>query len=118
MASRSSDSALAPDQEGGQSLTRSAVADSNTDNGRAVCPDLDAEPVVIPEILSAFKAHPDAWRKFRSFPPLYQRVRIDNIQRVVSKPELFESRLTKLIEASEEGEMIGDWHDCGRLLDY
>lgn len=89
-----------------------------TDNGRAVYPDLDAEPVVIPEILSAFKAHPHAWRKFRSFPPLYQRVRIDNIQRVVSKPELFESRLAKLIEASEEGEMIGDWHDCGRLLDY
>ena len=89
-----------------------------TDSGRAVCPDLDAEFVIIPEILSAFKSRPVAWKKFCDFPPLYQRVRIDNIQRVVSKPDLFESRLIKLIEASGRGEMIGDWHDCGRLLDY
>ncbi len=87
-----------------------------TEKGRAVCPDLDAEFVIIPEILSTFKAHPIAWKNFRSLPPLYQRVRIDNVHRVISKPDLFESRLTKLINASERGEMIGDWHDCGRLL--
>ena len=87
-----------------------------TDGGRAACPDLDAEFVVISEILSAFKSFPNAWKNFQGFPPLYQRVRIDNIQRVMSKPELFNSRLSKLIEASERGEMIGDWHDCGRLL--
>lgn len=88
-----------------------------TEAGRAACPDLDAEFVIMPEILSAFMARPVAWKNFRDFSPLYQRVRIDNIQRCVSKPELFNSRLTKLIEASERGEMIGDWHDCGRLLD-
>ena len=87
-----------------------------TENGRAACPDLDAEFVIIPEILSTFKSTPVAWENFRNFPPLYQRVRIDNIQRVVSKRELFDSRLQKLIEASGRGEMIGDWHDCGRLL--
>ena len=87
-----------------------------TDRGRAVCPDLDAEFVIMPEIVTVFKAHPLAWKNFCGFPPLYQRVRIDNIQRVVSKPELFESRLIKLIEASERNEMIGDWHDCGRLF--
>lgn len=86
-----------------------------TDRGRAVCPALDAEFVMMPEIVAAFKFHPAAWENFQGFPPLYQRVRIDNIQRVVSKPELFESRLAKLIEASGRGEMIGDWHDCGRL---
>ena len=53
-----------------------------------------------------------------TFPALYQRVRIDNIQRKKACQELFDSRLQKLIEASERGEMIGDWHDCGRLLDY
>lgn len=89
-----------------------------TEAGRAACPDLNTEFVIMPEILAAFKANPTAWKHFIDFPPLYQRVRIDNIQRVVSKPELFKSRLTKLIEASERGEMIGDWHDCGRLLDY
>lgn len=89
-----------------------------TDNGRAVCPDLDAEFVIMPEILETFKSHTVAWMNFLNFPSLYRRVRIDNIQRVISKPELFKSRLTKLIEASGRGEMTGDWHDCGRLLDY
>lgn len=89
-----------------------------TERGRAACPDLGAEFVIMTEIIAAFKARPVAWQNFQSFPPLYQRVRIDNIQRVVLKQELFESRLTKLIEASERGEMIGDWHDCGRLLNY
>ena len=89
-----------------------------TEMGRAACPDLDAEFVIIPEIVGAFSANRTAWDNFKSFPPLYQRVRIDNIQRVKAKPELFASRLKKLIEASAEGEMIGDWHDCGRLLDY
>ena len=88
-----------------------------TDEGRAVCPDLDAEFVIIPEIMDAFSANPVAWQNFRSFPALYQRVRIDNIQRNKTCRPLFDSRLQKLIEASERCEMIGDWHDCGRLLD-
>lgn len=87
-----------------------------TESGRAACPDLNADFVIIPEILDAFRARSVAWSNFCAFPQLYQRVRIDNIQRVASKPELFAARLAKLIEASESGEMIGDWHDCGRLL--
>ena len=89
-----------------------------TDRGRSVCPDLDADFVIMQEIVTVFKARPIAWKNFCGFPPLYQKVRIDNIQRVISKPELYESRLMKLIEASGRNEMIGDWHDCGRLLDY
>lgn len=89
-----------------------------TDSGRAACPDIDAEFEIIPEIIEAFSANPMAWNNFKSFPSLYQRVRIDNIQRNKAKRELFDSRLQKLIEASERNEMIGDWHDCGRLLDY
>lgn len=88
-----------------------------TERGLAVCPDLDEEFVIMPRILAVFRSEPAAWSNFQTFPPLYQRVRIDNIQRVASKPELFGSRLAKLIEASGRGEMIGDWHDCGRLLD-
>lgn len=89
-----------------------------TDAGRAVCPDLDAEFVIMPEIINAFKAHSKAWDNFVAFPKLYQRVRIDNIQRNKAKKQIFESRLQKLIEASGQGKMIGDWHDCGRLIDY
>ena len=89
-----------------------------TDRGRAACPDLDVEFVIIPEITETFKANPVAWQNFNSFPSLYQRVRIDNIQRNKASIEMFDSRLHKLIEASERNEMIGDWHDHGRLLDY
>ncbi|MCX4331226.1 MAG: YdeI/OmpD-associated family protein [Muribaculaceae bacterium] len=88
-----------------------------TDRGRAACHDLDAEFVIIPEIVEAFRANPEAWRNFNRFPGLYRRVRIDNIQRNIGNKNLFDRRLQKLIDASERGEMIGDWHDCGRLLD-
>lgn len=89
-----------------------------TDRGRAACPDLEAEFEILPEIIEVFSTHPVAWDNFKSFPSLYQRVRIDNIQRNKANRELFDSRLQKLIEASERGEMIGDWHDFGRLLNY
>lgn len=89
-----------------------------TDRGYAACPDLDAEFIIETEIIDAFTANPVAWHNFLAFPELYQRVRIDNIQRQKGARHIFESRLHKLIEASERGEMIGDWHDCGRLIDY
>ncbi len=89
-----------------------------TDSGRNACPDLNAEFIIVPEVLAVFSLNPTAWKNFISFPSLYQRVRIDNIQRVQANPELFCSRLNKLIEASEKGEMIGDWHDYGRLLSF
>ncbi|MDE5904997.1 YdeI family protein, partial [Duncaniella sp.] len=89
-----------------------------TDKGLAACPDLDAEFVIDVDIIKEFEANPAAWSNFRSFPALYQRVRIDNIQANKANSALFASRLKKLINASESGEMIGDWHDCGRLLDY
>ena len=89
-----------------------------TDRGRAACPDLDAEFVIDLDIITEFEANPVAWTNFCSFPELYQRVRIDNIQAKKFNSALFTSRLKKLVKASEHGEMIGDWHDCGRLLDY
>lgn len=89
-----------------------------TDMGRSACPDLDAEFVIDPDIITEFESNPEAWSNFRSFPALYKRVKIDNIQRNKANADLFAARLNKLIEASERSEMIGDWHDCGRLLDY
>ncbi len=88
-----------------------------TDSGRAACPGIDDGFVMIPEVLDAFRADRTAWENFSSFPVLYQRVRIDNIQRNKNCRHIFDSRLKKLIEASRRGEMIGDWNDCGRLLD-
>lgn len=91
-----------------------------TDAGRAVLPDMSEEGFVIDsEILQAFRENPAAWENFQAFPALYQRVRIDSIQRDKKKDRaVFDRRLKKLIDQSQAGKMFGDWNDCGRLLDY
>jgi uncharacterized protein YdeI (YjbR/CyaY-like superfamily) len=88
-----------------------------TDAGRAVLPDMTSAGFIIDEdILSALKADKTTWENFLKFPPLYQRVRIDTIQIKRKKPELFQSRLQKLIENTNAGIMYGEWNDNGRLL--
>lgn len=91
-----------------------------TDAGRAVLPDLtDSSFTIDAEIQRAFQENPTAWAHFQTFPPLYQRVRIDCIQRDKKKDRaVFDMRLKKLIENSAAGKMFGDWNDYGRLLDY
>ena len=90
-----------------------------TDAGRAVLPDLsDSGFVIDEEIHQAFQANPVAWEHFQSFPTLYQRVRIDSIQRDKKKDRaVFEKRLEKLISQSEADKMFGEWNDYGRLLE-
>ncbi len=90
-----------------------------TDAGRAVLPDMSPSGFVIDSyILSALKADLTVWRNFLSFPPLYQRVRIDTIQIKKKQPELFQSRLQKFIDNTRRGVTYGEWNDNGRLLDY
>lgn len=90
-----------------------------TDAGRAVLPDMSSAGFVIDaEILKALKADKEVWANFLSFPPLYQRVRIDTIQIKKKQPDLFQSRLQKLIGNTKQGIMYGDWNDNGRLLNY
>ena len=91
-----------------------------TDAGRQVLPDMSENGFVIdPEIAQAFRDDPTAWENFKTFPKLYQRVRIDSIQRDKKKDrEVFDKRLKKLIEQSRAGKMFGDWNDYGRLLHY
>ena len=88
--------------------------------GRAVLPDMsNAGFLIDEEIFQAFQDNPVSWDNFQSFPALYQRVRIDSIQRDKRKDRaVFDKRLKKLIEQSEAGKMFGDWNDYGRLLDY
>ena len=91
-----------------------------TDAGRSVLPDMSEKGFVIDsEIYQAFQDKPDAWKNFQSFPELYQRVRIDSIQRDKKKDrQVFDKRLKKLIDQSQAGKMFGDWNDYGRLIDY
>lgn len=88
-----------------------------TDAGRA-CP-----PAMVPrsfhvdrEIVSALKAV-CLWSRFKSFPPLYQRVRADNIRWAKARPEEFGKRLNHLIQQTKKSRMHGDWDDFGRLCD-
>lgn len=91
-----------------------------TDAGRAVLPDMAETGFTIdPEIAQAFQENPTAWANFQDFPALYQRVRIDSIQRDKKKDRaVFDKRLQKLITQSQAGKMFGDWNDYGRLLEY
>lgn len=91
-----------------------------TESGATTLPDLTEQFKLFPEVEVAFKANERAWGNFRSFHPLYQRVRIDKIHNEKNRGRIenFHKRLQKLIEASEKGKMIGDWNDNERLLDY
>lgn len=90
-----------------------------TDAGRAVLPDMSLDGFVIDaEILDALKSEPVIWENFCDFPSLYQRVRVDTIQIKKKQPELFHSRLQKLLDNTRKGIMYGEWNDNGRLLDY
>ena len=91
-----------------------------TDSGRAALPDMSESGFVIDsEIYQAFQDNLIAWENFQKFPALYQRVRIDSIQRDKKKDRaVFDKRLKKLIEQSALGKMFGEWNDNGRLIDY
>jgi uncharacterized protein YdeI (YjbR/CyaY-like superfamily) len=90
-----------------------------TDAGRAVLPNMSPFDFKIDnDILTALQADSVVWKNFLSFPPLYQRVRIDTIQIKKKQPELFQSRLQKFIDHTKQGILYGEWNDNGRLLDY
>lgn len=90
-----------------------------TDAGRAVLLDMSLSNFKIDEdILKGLQADTQVWENFLKFPSLYQRVRIDTIQIKKKQPELFQSRLQKLVENTRQGIMYGEWNDNGRLLNY
>ena len=88
-----------------------------TDAGRAVLPDMSERGFVMDSaILEALQSDTEIWNNFQKFPSLYQRVRIDTIQIKKKQPELFQSRLQKLLDNTKAGIMYGEWNDNGRLL--
>ena len=90
-----------------------------TDAGRAVLPKMGPRSFRIdPDVERALK---DArcWTKFKSFPPLYQRVRAGNVAFYKRRDaEAYEQMLANLIARTKRAEMYGEWNDYGRLLDY
>ena len=69
------------------------------------------------DVLAALQSDKAVWLNFQTFPELYNRVRVDNIQNIRKhSPEAFQRRLQKFIENTRKGVMYGEWHDNGRLL--
>ena len=69
------------------------------------------------EIYQAFNDNPVAWENFKTFPKLYQRVRIDSIQRDKKKDRaVFDICLEKLIEQSDEQSEAGKCLVIGTIM--
>ena len=89
-----------------------------TDAGRAVLPAMGPRSFRMdPDVVAALKGA-RCWSKFKTFPPLYQRVRAYNVAFYKTRdPESYRKALDNLIAHTKRGEMYGTWNDYGRLLD-
>ena len=68
-------------------------------------------------VLALKKAH--VWNKFKHFPNLYQRIRINNLMFYKKKNLVqYKKSLKHLISTTKENKMFGEWNDYGRLLNY
>ena len=88
-----------------------------TDAGRRVLPPMGPRSFrADPEIVAALK-RARVWKKFQAFPPLYQRIRLSNIQFYKQRNMDYNAALERLIESTKKGKMYGVWDDYGRLTD-
>lgn len=90
-----------------------------TDEGRNVLPDMGPRSFKIdPEIVEALKNN-RCFKTFKSFPPLYQRVRASNLSfyKRLNK-DAYEKALKHFINETKKKNMYGMWNDFGRLLNY
>ena len=89
-----------------------------TDAGRAVLPAMGPRSFKMdPDVERALK---DArvYSKFRSFPPLYQRIRAYNVAFYKGRDTAaYERALAHLIDETRKGNLYGEWNDYGRLLE-
>ena len=90
-----------------------------TDAGRKVLPPMGPRSFQIDKETEAELKKARVWSKFRSLPPLYQRVRASNLKFYRDRnPEAYQRMLKHTIEATKQGKTFGDWNDFGRLLEY
>lgn len=87
-----------------------------TEAGRAVLPKMGVRSFRIdPDIEAALKKA-RVWSKFKTFPPLYQRIRAYNVAFYKKRnTAAYDKALAHLIEATGKGQMFGEWNDYGRL---
>ena len=87
-----------------------------TPAGHEALPDMSEDSfAVCPDVLDAIKADPETYQNFLALPPLYVRIRVDNIQSYPRDSETYERRLKKFLQNTKQGQLYGDWNDNGRL---
>ena len=90
-----------------------------TDAGRRVLPPMGPRSFRIDQETETELKRARVWTKFRSLPPLYQRVRASNLKFYREHyAEGYQRMLKHTIEATRQGKTFGEWNDFGRLLDY
>lgn len=89
-----------------------------TDAGRAVLPAMGPRSFRIDPDVDAALKKARVWSKFKSFPPLYQRVRAYNVAFYKTRaPETYRLAMDHLIAETKKGNLYGEWNDYGRLLE-
>jgi len=85
--------------------------------GEKTLPDIAENSFAIrQDVMDAIKADPATHENFMKLPPLYIRVRIDNIQGYPQGDDTYNRRLEKFLLNTKENKVYGDWSDNGRLL--
>jgi len=90
-----------------------------TDEGRAVLPDMNISHFRADQDIEAAMKKARVWSMFKSFPELYQRIRLYNVafyKNIKKDPQMYERSLSHLIDETKKGKMFGEWNDYGRLL--
>ncbi len=86
--------------------------------GRKALPKMGSGSFKIDEDVKQALKEAKAWSTFRSFPPLYQRIRAYNVAFYKAKDRSsYEKALKHLIDETKKGKMYGEWNDYGRLLE-
>ena len=88
-----------------------------TEAGRAVLPKMGSRSYKLDADVESALKRARVYSKFKSFPPLYQRVRGYNVAFYKTRlPGQYQKALAHLIEETKKGRMYGEWNDYGRLL--
>ena len=89
-----------------------------TPQGMSVLPNMVEENFVIrQDVLDAIQADNETLANFQKLPPLYVRVRVDNIQSYPQGDKTYERRLQRFLDKTKVGKLFGDWNDNGRLIE-
>ncbi|MCL2247986.1 MAG: YdeI/OmpD-associated family protein [Oscillospiraceae bacterium] len=87
-----------------------------TPQGAAALPNMSESSFMIaPYVMDAIMADKETYANFKKLPPLYVRIRVDNIQSYPQGDETYERRLSKFLESTKNNILYGDWNDSGRL---